>query len=171
MYYILRKNTHTHTNTHINKMAFCVPEAGIKATPGFHPTATIFQCRCHWSNILDAKFSKSHVFLLQCFWSQWWQPDILWATLPLTTVEVFPSSSPCGGAMASLFYIQNPMQKYGCVPQTTWSMTTEPKCLRWPEHTLQVTSDDSTAYVRCSCVHSAADFPLTSEQVWNVPTL
>lgn len=124
LYIYLYIEIYIHTHAYINKITFCDPEAGIKTTRGFYPAAAVFQCRHHWSNIIHAKFSKSHGFLLQCFWSHWWQPDIIWATLPVTAVQVSPFSSLCRGAMASLFHLQNPMPKYGCVPQ--------PMCEAWP---------------------------------------
>lgn len=104
--------------------------------------------------------SASPMFFRRMFWASVVTDRYIWVTLPIATAEVFPPSCPCGGATASLFYLQNPVQKYGCLPQT-WGMTTKSECLRWPEHTWRVESDDFTAYVQCSRGRSAAGSPLT----------
>lgn len=71
--------------------------------------------------------------------------DDSWTLFGQTTAEVFPLSSPCEGAMASLFCVQNPMHTHGCVPQTT--------CEVWPLSASGGQSGHGKAHwkIHCTC--------------------
>lgn len=95
--------------TNINN--FFVLGDGIKAILDFYAAASVFQCTEVASLIIN---SASHVFY---YFHISGLSDDSWTLFGQTTAEVFPFSSPCGGAMASLIYLQNPVHTHRCVPQ------------------------------------------------------
>lgn len=143
------------------KYSFFCPKGWDQIYTGFSPSS--FSISVHWNSITDYKFSKSCVLLFPCFWSQWCQLDIIWANLAITTAEVFPFSSPCGG-------VYN-------IPCTPTEVFLKPcvKCDRWvpqvPRAGVGRSVRGFTAHAWCSRVLSVAPSPLSPQEAWNTPTL
>lgn len=130
--------------TNINN--FLVLGDGITATLDFYPAASVFQCMQAASLIINLASHVFYYFHVSCL------SDDSWTLFGQTTAEVFLFLSPCEGAMASLFCLQNPMHAQGCVPQTT--------CEVWPlsasEQKREGASEESPRTHRarvCSLLH------------------